>query len=1114
MREKDALRIKLEEFIRKYYKNQLVKGLIYGIGLSLSYLFLVTLVEWAGRFPSGTRLVLLVVLLVGLLGIIGYYILFPLAKLAGIGRRLTYERAAKIIGKHFPEIDDKITNTLQLQSTAESDLVKASIQQRIESLKPFSFQTAIDLGENKKYWPIVAVPVLIFLGVLVTGFWEDFSASGKRIAAYDREFVPEAPFDFILENEKFVVEQGEDLRIKLGFAGKSLPVDASIVLSEGENRMTRNGDEAAFEYTFENVQESFRFYLSAAGYESGPYRVEVLPVPRLKALTLMVQPPAYTNIRPFETEAKMVQDVPEGSKVSWNLNLQEAESAVLVLDSAERSFTKLSQERFGLDLEVMENLTYSVKTANALVEKTNLSKHKLSVIKDAYPEISNRFNRDSTDEMLVYLSGNISDDYGFSKLLVVVDDGEKRFVNPINIDRKKLSQAYGHLLELDSLSSNQTKELKVFLEVYDNDGINGSKMARSQAYTVRLLGKEARKEKLEEQYQQFFGSKKQLSKDQEELEKSLQELQRQMMESKSLDWKKKEKLKELLKKQQQLLEKQQENEEMLEKLQREEEKLMEKPEELKEKEEQIKEISKEQKELEELMKDIEKLMEDLNMERLQEKLEKMEEINQQNRQANQRQEELLKDLKFQKDVLEQSQKLEELAEEMEKLSKDEMESSEEEQGSQEDSEGNEEQEGESEEGKEDDDFQKELEKQEEIKEEFDKAMEKLKELQEQNSSFKKSSEEQKMDQQQQDVNDEMQKAGENLQQQKSQPANQNQQKAGEQMQKMSESMQMSMMQMGAQSTQANIETLRQILENLEILSFGVEELADRTREVSQDDPVIKDILQEQKKLQDGAQVIEDSLVALSEKVPELKQVVFEELDDVKDNLDRAIQNLEELEQERASVNQQYVMTAANNLALLLDESLQNMMQMMSQMMPANQNCQKPGSGQSKPSMSMMRKLQNELGQKMQGMKEGQKEGKGKGRNGKEIVEMLSRQEQLRQMLEQMQEKGGDGNGNAQRAIEEMKKLEEDLLDGQLQDNYKERLQEIETRLLESEKAELEQKQDEKRESKTADDMKQLYREELKKYLEEKQNEKENLERVPLNFRHYYKGETTKYLKDL
>ncbi|MDZ7845606.1 MAG: hypothetical protein U5L96_01840 [Owenweeksia sp.] len=344
------------------------------------------------------------------------------------------------------------------------------------------------------------------------------------------------------------------------------------------------------------------------------------------------------------------------------------------------------------------------------------------------------------------------------------------------------------------------------------------------------------------------------------------------------------------------------------------------------------------------------------------------------------------------------------------------------------------------------------------------------------------------------------------------------------MEEISEAMQMAMMNMQSQSNKENMKTLRQILENLETLSFDIEDLSEQSQTVNKEDPIFKSLLTEQKRLQDGAAIIEDSLVALSLRVPQLEQVIFEELDLIRKNLDESIQNLEELRNAQAATNQQYVMTSANNLALMLDATLQQMMKMQAQMMQGKQNCQKPGGGSPKPSMQNMRKLQNELGEKMGQMQKGNKKGDGKegegkdgqGRNGKEIIEMLSRQEKLRRALQEQAEKSGSegSKGNLQKAIQEMKKLEEDMLDGQLEDNYKERIKEIDTRLLENEKAELKQKKEEKRESESGEDLKQLYREELDKYLREKQQEQESIDRLPLNFRHFYKDQTSKYLNEL
>ena len=193
---------------------------------------------------------------------------------------------------------------------------------------------------------------------------------------------------------------------------------------------------------------------------------------------------------------------------------------------------------------------------------------------------------------------------------------------------------------------------------------------------------------------------------------------------------------------------------------------------------------------------------------------------------------------------------------------------------------------------------------------------------------------------------------------------------------------------------------------------------------------------------------------------------------------------------------------------MLEQSLQQMQQMQAQMSKGQQQCEKPGNN---PNGKTLKEMQGQIGQMMDRLKEGQQ--KGEGKMSKEMVETISKQEQLRKVLEEMQDKEGNSGskGNRQKAIDELKKMEEELLQGRISDNYKERLKDIETRLLESEKAELKQKQDEKRESTSADKLKQLYREELEKYLNEMGVEEESIDKLPLEFRNYYKGQTSQYL---
>ena len=133
----------LDRFIRKYYKNRMIKGVIYSLALLLSLFLLITLLEYFGYFGSVVRAILFWLYLVIALFVLGYYIAVPLAKMYRIGKVISYEEAAVIVGNHFPEIKDSLLNLLQLQeqkSDRDDELLRMAIEQKTAQLKPLEYQ--------------------------------------------------------------------------------------------------------------------------------------------------------------------------------------------------------------------------------------------------------------------------------------------------------------------------------------------------------------------------------------------------------------------------------------------------------------------------------------------------------------------------------------------------------------------------------------------------------------------------------------------------------------------------------------------------------------------------------------------------------------------------------------------------------------------------------------------------------------------------------------------------------------------------------------------------------------------------------------------------------------
>ena len=118
-------------------------------------------------------------------------------------------------------------------------------------------------------------------------------------------------------------------------------------------------------------------------------------------------------------------------------------------------------------------------------------------------------------------------------------------------------------------------------------------------------------------------------------------------------------------------------------------------------------------------------------------------------------------------------------------------------------------------------------------------------------------------------------------------------------------------------------------------------------------------------LRNDASIIEDSLLTLSKRIPEISPTINREINVIQEKTNEAIDHFRERETFKGTSKQQYVMTAANNLAVLLGDILEQI-QKNSSDMPSSQECQKPGKGKPKP--GDLKKMQQEIKDEMEKMK--------------------------------------------------------------------------------------------------------------------------------------------------
>ena len=202
----------------------------------------------------------------------------------------------------------------------------------------------------------------------------------------------------------------------------------------------------------------------------------------------------------------------------------------------------------------------------------------------------------------------------------------------------------------------------------------------------------------------------------------------------------------------------------------------------------------------------------------------------------------------------------------------------------------------------------------------------------------------------------------------------------------------------------------------------------------------------------------------------------------------------------------------NNLAIMLDDVLQQMQMSMAEAMG------QPGSEQQQSMpLPSLGEMQQELGDQIQQIGEDGKSGR---QLSEELARMAAEQEMIRQQLQEMREQlsGQPGNegaaGQLGEAIRLMEQNELDLVNKRITQQLMSRQQQIVTRMLQAEDALKEQEQDHEREGETANPIQRRYPPGYEEYLEKRKKEIELLRSVPLNLNPFYKKEVNDYFRRL
>lgn len=1121
----DLLISRLDAFIRKYYANKLIRGILVFLTSFLLFVLTVTVSEYYLYMPVWLRTTIAILFIVSALAALVVWIVIPLTKMARLGKVISHEQAATIIGRHFTDVSDKLLNILQLRKNADShaskELIEASIDQKAKQLVLVPVVSAIDLSKNKKYLPYL-LPVLlagIFMLVAAPNIFRDASA---RLLRPTKSFEKPAPFNFILKTENLKATRNSDFLLEATTEGKVLPVDVSVSIGDDLVPMTVAGSND-FKYTFRNVTEPIQFRLYAAGFYSQTYTLNVVQKPILKSFSIHLNYPSYTGRKSELVNSLSDMTVPVGTTVQWAFVAEHTDRIAIRMGNGNETLLKKEDDTWSAQYRFMADTTYTLILSNKKTTVTDTFNYYVKVIPDEHPVVQLQEYRDSVTGKQVLLNGNAGDDYGISKVLFhysVTNSQNQELAKKaysLKITPGSLTP-FQHYFDIQELNLQPGQKISYYIEAWDNDGVHGSKASRSEIMEYSMFDPKQLDSAINANAEQINSGLSNSSQHSEDLQEEYKEMQSRLLKSNDMDWEQQQSLQNMMKMQQSLQNEMKAVKQRFdEQLQQSEQK--QHSEDLKDKQEELKKQMDNllNKELQDQMKKLQELMAKLNKEQALQTMQQLQEQNKLFKMDMERMKELMKKMEMQ-------MRLEDMAAKMDELAKKELDLKDQ---TDKKSASNEE-------------LNK---KQEEIKKELEDALKnEMKDLEELNKEMKK---EQDMDGDKKladEAKEEMEKSSDELEKNNNSKASQSQSKAAQNLQQMSKSMSAAAGGMSADQLTKDIRAVRQILSNLMRLSFDQEKLMDEIKDVNLASQNYVAKQQEQSRLHDNSKMIRDSLFEMSKDMFQLKENVNKETTELEKNMRYTVSAIENRKVGEAVTRQQYVMTHTNNLALMLNEVLSNLLAMQNQPGSAG-SCEKPGGKKPKPGpgqqLSDVITKQKNLGNAMQQMQDAMKKRKGsepgkegesgsESQNGKkpdgkeygdaeQLARMAQQQAAIRRQMQEinslLNSKGmGDAAKELREIQEEMDKNETQLVNRKLSNDLLLRQKEILTRLLEAEKSVREQQQDDKRSSNTAKEISRPVPPELEKYMKDHKQLTEQYKTAPPVLKPYYQRIVEDYNK--
>lgn len=369
------------------------------------------------------------------------------------------------------------------------------------------------------------------------------------------------------------VERGSSVTIEATVEGRRRPGNARLEMRRPDGvwnqadmvRGEASGDaQDSYQFLASNLGGDLEYRVRAGWATSESHRIRVLE--RLQALGYRKQydPPSYTGL-PLQREVSSTGDIAAlfGTETTLEVRHRRAGAGgrlrFLPLNDT-RPLAADGRGQLRASWTIHESADYLVELFDREEGDTWASDtFHVEVVPDLAPAIrllEPRQNIKLPADMRVTLVIDCVDDFGITELALIYGrpgDDPQRVELARWDDRKEARLTYHWNMEEVALLPDQ--ELHYFLQLYDNDPLNGPKMAETEVFSVRFPSMAELYTDAEQGREREIGSLEEALQVQENLQEELKQVAQEMLREEEISWEKHQEISDLLEQQKSLAEK-------------------------------------------------------------------------------------------------------------------------------------------------------------------------------------------------------------------------------------------------------------------------------------------------------------------------------------------------------------------------------------------------------------------------------------------------------------------------------------------------------------------------------------------------------------------------------